>query len=271
MPRLHPTAFRKSARLAGAVAFLAATAAPVAQAQDDGADQDGTDTVCQQYTYEKGLKFQQKSAVIDGLQRQAFKLARMRLDDKLAEHGDRDDLAIVTDADETLLDNTPLLVRDMRNCHKYETWDTWGHWERAGTPELIPGAKAFLTYADKQGVNIFYVSNRFGSNKAHTVETLKELGLPQVSNATVKLWRENYPKTKRRAEVRENHEIIMLIGDSLADLHGDFEGSLADKRAAVAKHADKFGTDWIVLPNATYGDWAGADLEAWDAPMKVAE
>lgn len=256
--------------LAGAVALLVGVAAPLATATaEDMADE--TEKVCQQYTYQKGLKFQQQSAVMDGLQRQAFKLARMRLDDKLAEHGSVENLAIVTDADETLLDNSPLLVRDMRNCHKYETWDTWGHWEREGTPELIPGAKAFLTYADERGVDIFYVSNRFGANKSHTVDTLQELGLPQASDDTVKLWREDYPKTERRAEIRENHEIIMLIGDTLADLHGDFEGSAEERRAAVKEHAEKFGTDWIVLPNATYGDWATTELEAWDAPMKIAE
>jgi predicted secreted acid phosphatase len=63
----------------------------------------------------------------------------------------------------------------------------------------------------------------------------------------------------------------MLIGDTLADLHGDFEGSAEERRAAVKEHAEKFGTDWIVLPNATYGDWATTELEAWDAPMKIAE
>mgnify|MGYP006435720931 CR=1 FL=1 len=267
MTRLHTPFFGKATGLAGAVALLAA-AAPCATAPADDME---SEKVCQQHIYEKGLKYQQKSAAMDAMQRQAFKLARMRLDDTLAMHGTVDDLAIVTDADETLLDNSRLLVRDMRNCHKYETWDTWGHWERKGTPKLIPGAKAFLTYADKQGVDVFYVSNRFGSNKSHTVETLQDLGLPQASDETVKLWREDYPKTKRRAEVRENHEIIMVLGDSLHDFSGDFDGSAAENRETVEKHATKFGTDWIVLPNATYGDWAEAELEAWDAPMKIDE
>ncbi|SDG39040.1 5'-nucleotidase, lipoprotein e(P4) family [Limimonas halophila] len=266
MTRMRTPLLKKATVLAGTLALLAGAAVPLgtAHAEDD-------EKLCKQYTFEKGLKFQQQSAVIDALQRQAFKVARMQLDDKLARHGSTENLAIVTDADETLVDNTPLLVRDMRNCHTYTTWDTWGHWEREGTPELIPGAKDFLTYADAQGVNIFYVSNRFGSNKPHTVDTLQELGLPQASAETVKLWSEGNPKTKRRAAIRENHEIIMLIGDSLADLDGAFEGSVAEKRAAVEENADKFGTDWIVLPNATYGDWTETELEAWDAPMKIAE
>jgi predicted secreted acid phosphatase len=38
------------------------------------------------------------------------------------------------DLDETVLDNTPLLARDMEQCHDYTKWDTWGDWEKQGNP-----------------------------------------------------------------------------------------------------------------------------------------
>ncbi len=201
------------------------------------------DMVCKQKKFEIALKFQQKSAVIEALQRQTYRLARMRFDDILAEHETIDDLAIITDVDETIVDNTRLLVRDMRNCHTYTRWDTWGHWEREGTPSVIPGAKAFLDHVDRSGVDIFYVSNRFAKNESHTIETMRQMGLPQVSPDTVKLWSEGNPKTKRRAAIEPEHNVIMLLGDSLADLQDDFEGSVREKRAAVAAHAEPMGAD----------------------------
>jgi len=37
----------------------------------------------------------------------------------------------------------------------------------------------------------------------------------------------------------------------------------------VDDNAERFGKDWIVFPNATYGDWSEADLNAWEAPHEV--
>ncbi|MBR5338387.1 MAG: hypothetical protein IK152_10430 [Lachnospiraceae bacterium] len=53
------------------------------------------------------------------------------------------------------------------------------------------------------------------------------------------------------------HHIAMLMGDNLNDLTDAFSGTdlNADTRAQlIEKYADKFGNEWIVLPNAMYGD-----------------
>jgi len=249
--------------IAGVGAFVAASAVTVQDAH--AGDQE---MVCTQHEYAMGIRYQQKSAEMDALQRQAFHLAKLKLDQKIAAHDDDANLAIITDVDETLIDNTPLLVRDMRACRDYTAWDTWSHWEKKGDPELIPGAMDFLEYADEQGVAIYYVSNRFGKNKPHTIETLNEMGMPQVSKETVKLY--GKPKTERRAEVREDHTVVLLLGDSLADFHGAYDDApLDEQRESAEEHAGKFGDKWIVLPNSTYGDWDEADLDTWDAPIKV--
>ena len=31
-------------------------------------------------------------------------------------------------------------------------------------------------------------------------------------------------------------------------------------------HADRFGEDWIVFPNAAHGTWMEAELRPWEAP-----
>lgn len=225
------------------------------------------DPICAQHTYEMGLRYQQQSAEVDALQRQGFNLAHYRLKAKLDQFdGDPSTLAIITDLDETVIDNSALLVRDMQACHDYTTWDTWGHWEKNGHPRLIPGSKAFFDYANQAGVSIYYISDRFNENKASTIATLKALGLPQVSEDHVLLY--GTPKAERRDSVTQNHTLIMQLGDSLHDFSHVFaDANLSEQHNAVKANADHFGQDWIVFPNSTYGDWSNAKLNAWDAPL----
>ncbi|WP_249976536.1 5'-nucleotidase, lipoprotein e(P4) family [Vreelandella olivaria] len=222
---------------------------------------------CAQAEYAMGLRYQQQSAEIIALQRQGFELATYRLAEQIEEYDGSADLAIITDLDETVIDNSALLVRDMQACHDFTAWDTWLHWEREGEPTLIPGAKEFLEYADEQGVAIYYVSDRYEENKQHTLDTLEALQLPQVSEERVMLL--GPPKTERRAIVADQYTLVMQLGDTLHDFAGEFAGAdLEEQRALVNDHAERFGHDWIVFPNATYGSWSEADLEAWEAPFE---
>ncbi|MCL7930210.1 5'-nucleotidase, lipoprotein e(P4) family [Halomonas llamarensis] len=226
------------------------------------------DTNCAQAEYAMGLRYQQQSAEVIALQRQGFELATYRLEEQIEAHGDDVDLAIITDLDETVLDNSALLARDMQACHDFTTWDTWKHWEREGEPRLMPGAKDFLEYADEHDVAIYYVSDRYQENEADTLATLEMLELPQVSKDSVKLL--GPPKSERRAEVDGAHTLVMQLGDSLHDFAGEFaEANLEEQRALVEDNAERFGNDWIMFPNATYGDWSEAELDAWDAPLEV--
>lgn len=220
--------------------------------------------VCQAKTYEIGLRYQQQSAEIAALQLQTYHFAQQRLAEILRhkkEHHDK--LAVVMDLDETILDNSALLVRDMQNCHDYTRWDTWSDWEVKGHPRLIPGAKAFIDDANRRGVNIFYVSDRYKKNKKYTMETLKELGLAQVKDDHVLLY--STSKQQRRNSIRKHYHIIMLMGDSLPDLSAIFKNKKDThyNRELVEKNRKHFGRDWIVLPNAAYGAWTKAKLQAW--------
>ncbi len=232
--------------------------------------QDAAPAECQVKEFAMGLRYQQQSAEVRALQLQAYALARANLEAAIAQAGGAAGLAVVSDLDETAIDNTPLLVRDMEKCHVYDTWDTWGDWELRGKPTPIPGALEFFDFADKAGVAIYYISDRFGEpeNKAATIATLKELGLPQVSDETVLLY--GTSKAERRAVVSKDHKIVLLLGDTLHDFDGVFRKAPTDvKRAEVDKNAAHFGADWIVFPNATYGDWSTAPLTAWDAELVV--
>src|SRR5699024_6225159 len=223
--------------------------------------------------YIMGLRYQQKSAEVKALQLQAYNLATMRLKQILNSDDAPDNPAIITDLDETAIDNTPLLARDLFACHDYTAWDTWLKWEQHGNPEAIPGAVKFLNFADAHDVDIFYVSGRAKKNKKDTMATLKKLGFPQVADDHVYLVFYGPAKSEIRSKITaDDHDIVMLLGDSLADLSGIFEDkTVPEQRKAVMKNADHFGADWIVFPNASYGSWSGAELDTWGRPIKVDE
>lgn len=255
------TMFRyRSAVIASAFASLAALPVSVNAVASDSA-------ACEMNEYAMGLRYQQQAAEVIALQRQGFELATYRLKDQIAAHGEDAELAIITDLDETVIDNSALLVRDMQACHDFTTWDTWKHWEREGEPSLIPGARAFLEFADEQGVAIYYVSDRYEENKSATLATLEALGLPQVSEQSVMLL--GPPKGERRAVVAEQYALVMQLGDTLHDFSDVFAGvELEEQKRLVDENAERFGQDWIVFPNATYGSWRNAELDAWQAPFE---
>lgn len=237
-------------------------AAPAAALAQDG-PQD-----CDVAQFTMGLRFQQQSAEVRALQLQAYNIATMRLDAAVEGADDPARLAVVTDLDETVIDNTALLARDLADCHMYDAWDTWLPWERDGLPALIPGALDFLNRADSLGVTIRYISDRSDEQKLDTMATLTSLGLPQISDESVLLL--GPPKVERRDIVAADHEIVLLLGDTLHDFDGRFRRTPLDaQRATVAEEADKWGAEWIVFPNASYGTWSEAPLTAWSAPQVI--
>lgn len=218
---------------------------------------------CEPKAYEMALRYQQQSAEIMALQLQTYRFATEHFNNKIQGITSPEKYAVVLDLDETVLDNTPLLVRDVEHCHDYTKWDTWSDWEKQGHPGLIPGAKAFLENVNHHNVHIYYVSDRTQENKKDTINTLKSLGLPQVSESSILL--DTAPKEARRQTILQNQQIMMLFGDSLPDFAVQFKNkeTAGEQRKRVESSAQHFGDDWIVLPNAAYGSWSKADLNSW--------
>ena len=56
-----------------------------------------------------------------------------------------------------------------------------------------------------------------------------------------------------------NYNVVMLLGDNLNDFMQLFEKKdIADRFAETDKTKDNWGKKFIVLPNATYGEWESA-------------
>ena len=212
------------------------------------------------------IKYQQRSAEIRALQRQCYALATLRLHAAVdAAGGSGAGLAVVSDIDETILDNSAVMAHSMERQLGQSNIDIWKLWEREGQPHLIPGAADFFALADKLGVTIFYISDRFDENKIATIATLSQLGLPQVEADQVMLY--GPTKEERRARIERTHRIILLLGDTLHDFDGSYAGSPLDEQHRLTEqHAERFGDDWIVFPNAAHGTWMEAELFPWQAP-----
>ncbi|BBH15786.1 5'-nucleotidase, lipoprotein e(P4) family [Nocardioides baekrokdamisoli] len=267
--------FQRKSRVAATSALVTAAAAGafvlgVSSSGSAASASPCSDPVTQYY---RALQYQQ-SANNAALQIQTWRRAADQLDRILASKVARTShkpLAIMTDLDETVLDNSALLARDLEQCHTYTSWDTWNDWELHGNPTLTAGARWFFAYANSKHVAIYYVSDRYQQNISATLATLNTLGLPQaVASHTLLYTTDANTKAVRRASIEKNHTLLMQFGDQLVDFDGSFKGLTSDQQHVRATQlASHWGRDWIMFPNAAYGKWGSATLNAWNAPVVV--
>lgn len=213
------------------------------------------------------ILFHQKAAEYRALTYQAFNLAQMRLDldkklsKKLTKAERKKPRAIVVDADETVLDNSPFQAKVAKENKPFSI-NEFFEWKKTGKSKAVPGSLEFLNYAKQQGFDIFYVSNVPNSFKEVTIAGLKNLGFPDAKDENVMLITDSSSKEPRRQKIAETHRIVMLIGDNLNDLSVAFESkSIAERFSEVDKSKDLWGTKFIVIPNAMYGAWENAIYE----------
>ena len=248
-----------------------------------------------QMVYEnlKGAAAWQMSAEAQGLMMQAFNAAKNSLDDAIAENGGTGEgLAIVTDMDDTLVDGvhytTNLMLGGKRNNVQF------AQFLMTDACNALPGALDFLNYAKENGVEIFYVTNRSEKGYKSTEEgyqnkngydenqdsiaddlgiSMHDISLKQLQYLKFPYADEEHliinnavkgsPRSKeaaRQSILAKGFQIAMLLGDDINDFTDDFdkEAVARAKQATDAPYQDKWGTEWIVLPNAVYGSWYNA-------------
>ena len=200
----------------------------------------------------------QTSAEFRALCYQSFNLAKMNLDIFLAAHTGSKKVAVIVDADETVIDNSAYEAFLIGNDFGYSS-KTWTPWMAAAQATAIPGALEFLNYAKEKGVEIFYVTNRKMVGYDGTAKNLKALGFPDVDKKHLLLRTGSSDKQERRDIVAKDNEIAFLMGDNLNDFASVFaKKPVADRFAEVDKIKDTWGKKFIVLPNPTYGEWEGS-------------
>ncbi len=210
-----------------------------------------------EYTVD-AILYQQQSGEYRALAYQAFSLARLRTDEALKKKKPKEKLAIVTDLDETMLDNGRFGAH-LINTSKYYTAALWSEWESLKKADSIPGSVSFLKYADSKHISIFYISNRSQKGLGSTMENMKQLGFPQVDSSNFLMRDKTSNKQERFDSIAKTYHIYMNLGDNLNDFAGVFYHQQAsDRKRLTDSLSSNFGVSYIVLPNATYGDWEDA-------------
>jgi len=203
--------------------------------------------------------WQQRSGEYKALCYQAFALAKMKLNEKIALHKkDEMPLAIVTDIDESVLDNSPQQASDILH-HRTYSEANWKDWTSKAVAGALPGAVAFFQYADKMGIQCFYVSNRRPEEREATIRNLIDAGFPQADTVHVMMKDSTPDKEYRRLKIKERYNIALLVGDNLNDFDKMFYQQPSYTRCNLVRdNSDLFGDIFIILPNAMYGDWESA-------------
>jgi len=211
--------------------------------------------------------WRQSSAEYRAIALQTYRLARSNLDQALADPawsaaleqtGDASALppAIIADLDETILDNTGYEVRIIRRLGHYSA-ESFADWCREIDAPAIPGAREFLDYVAMRGVAVFYYSARKEALRECTTRNLRNLRLP-FPDETRLLLADSASKSDDRAGVAGHYRILLLLGDNLEDFTSGSEAEPSARTQLAERHVQRWGREWILLPNPMYGHWEAA-------------
>ncbi|HEX8461360.1 MAG TPA: 5'-nucleotidase, lipoprotein e(P4) family [Segetibacter sp.] len=196
--------------------------------------------------------YQQRAAEYTALCYQAYNFARLRVN--LWQQQTRP-TAIVTDIDETVLDNSLYEAHQTLQGKDYDE-KSWKEWTAKGSADTMPGALSFLKYATSKGIEVFYITNRDETERAGTLANLQRFNFPNADNAHLVMKQGTSSKEQRRVNVLKTHSILMLMGDNLADFSALYDKKTSEERTSVTREMSaEFGSKFIVLPNPVYGDW----------------
>ncbi len=177
----------------------------------------------------------------------------------------RKPLAIVLDADETVVDNTKLMGESIANGNGRFDAPWWRQAVHQGKSQAMPGAVEFLNEVHKQGGEIFYVSNRYAPvNYDATVQNFKELGFPSIDKDHVLLFEKDSDKQPRFDAIAKKYSVVLYMGDNAGDFPIGTKGkTLAERNGIIDAHKEDFGTTFVVFPNPAYGSWVSALVKGY--------
>ena len=204
-----------------------------------------------------GALWYQNAAEVDALYQQGYNVATNKLKELLKQPTTKP-YSIVLDIDETVLSNIPFQVKMVKDGTAFNP-KLWDEWVQKAEATPVAGAKEFLQFADKNKVQIYYVSDRTDSQVDATIKNLEAQGLPVQGRDHIMLKKEgDKSKEGRRQEVIKHTNLVMLFGDNLVDFAEFSTKSEADRDKMFEQLKAEFGDKFIVFPNPMYGSWESA-------------
>ena len=172
-------------------------------------------------------------------------------------------LAVVLDADETVLQNLGYEYDQAANDRPYDQ-ERWNRWERtgAGAVRAMPGAVEALRAIRAAGVTVIFNTNRLAANAEPNAAALNGAGVgPAIHGRTLWLQGDVAPgsaKDPRRAAIASRYCVVAMAGDQLGDFSDLFNArglAVAERRrlAGGPALAALWGHGWFLLSNPVYG------------------
>ena len=204
-----------------------------------------------------GSLWYQNAAEVDALYQQGYNVATNKLKELLKQPTDKP-YSIVLDIDETVLSNIPFQVKMIKDGTAFNP-KLWDEWVQKAEATPVSGAKEFLQFADKNKVQIYYISDRTDAQVDATIKNLEAQGLP-VQGRDHLMFKKEGDKSKegRRQEVLKHTNLVMLFGDNLVDFAEFSTKSEEDRDKMFEQLKAEFGDKFIIFPNPMYGSWESA-------------
>ena len=204
-----------------------------------------------------GSLWYQNAAEVDALYQQGYNVATSKLKELLKQPTSKP-YSIVLDIDETVLSNIPFQVKMIKDGTAFNP-KLWDEWVQKAEAKPVAGAKEFLQFADKNKVQIYYISDRTDAQVDATIKNLEAQGLP-VQGRDHLMFKKEGDKSKegRRQEVIKHTNLVMLFGDNLVDFAEFSTKSEADRDKMFEQLKAEFGDKFIIFPNPMYGSWESA-------------
>ena len=165
--------------------------------------------------------------------------------------------AVILDADETVIDNSPYEIQQARIGVPYDS-ASWDAWVKRGAARALPGAVEFTSRVHALGGRVVIVTNRDQVYCAVSRENILRVGVP-ADEVLCRTDRANGSKDPRFEAVQRGTapstlpplDVLMWVGDNIQD----FPHLGQSIRAAPDSALAGFGERYIVLPNPMYGSW----------------
>ena len=208
------------------------------------------------------VAWKQTAAEYRALYHQGFNMARLRVENAIANHDENDKpLAVIADLDDTLLLSLPYwayLVEEGKDFFEDAPWDVWIAENRT---QPSPGALGFLQYCRENNVDVFYVTNRDQGPDTYglAMDNITAAGFPYANDEHLTVLRETSNKQVVQDEIREDYEVVVLLGDNLNDFSRRYYVADVEQRSELMEEdSSLYGSQYILFPNPTDGHWIRA-------------
>ena len=174
----------------------------------------------------EGLKYSYGKEALSEFSR-AVSNGKKAIDQALLKaNGDAGKLCIVSDIDETLLDNRPFIEREVAASDKEVNWSQFEGWVQEASGKLLKPTAELLAYARKKGLAVFLISGRVEKLRHPTISNLLKYGIAYdglyLRGDTDKTPASSMKSIYRKKIEDMGYQIVVNIGDQYSDLAGGF-------------------------------------------------